>query len=429
MNLIKQCFMAVAMLCCVAAMNSCVPGGDISPKSPKDLVGDWVTEYPEDGVFEGAAYDRVIEHYSFSLNESGYFEQFLLNDNELLGAKYARGPKASFRYRLVGTGDIGVMAASDGHYWKMKLADGVLIDPADNTEYTRATELMKKQMTFLVNCLEPEWLAEQLIGKWMIADIEGEPATTNRKTVMTFVSPTTAFRSRSFDKKDDDRTPPSPGERPDFVPGERPGPDARPGNRGWEDYEEFDVTIKGNVVTLDKVKQGKHGRSSVYCILDISDTGFLSEHTLPGRPGGPQEEAGDKEVQKEKLRFEKIEANFVQAAIGLWEGKVTSSDDEYTDGQLHRWELKSDGTYVYYRQDESGKWVDDVNEYADYFIDGTLLCMRWKNVGEGQESHREWWEIESIDGGVMKWKGLRMREDGTTYTATFQMTEVPAVAP
>ena len=34
-----------------------------------------------------------------------------------------------------------------------------------------------------------------------------------------------------------------------------------------------------------------------------------------------------------------------------------------------------------------------------------------------------WWEIESIKDGVMKWTALRMREDGTTYTATFSMTK------
>ena len=32
--------------------------------------------------------------------------------------------------------------------------------------------------------------------------------------------------------------------------------------------------------------------------------------------------------------------------------------------------------------------------------------------------------IESIQDGVMKWKALRQREDGSTYTATFQMTKV-----
>ncbi len=40
------------------------------------------------------------------------------------------------------------------------------------------------------------------------------------------------------------------------------------------------------------------------------------------------------------------------------------------------------------------------------------------------EELREWWEIESISDGVMKWTALRQREDGTTYTATFEMTKV-----
>lgn len=32
--------------------------------------------------------------------------------------------------------------------------------------------------------------------------------------------------------------------------------------------------------------------------------------------------------------------------------------------------------------------------------------------------------IASISGGVMNWTALRKRTDGTTYTATFQMTKV-----
>ena len=71
-----------------------------------------------------------------------------------------------------------------------------------------------------------------------------------------------------------------------------------------------------------------------------------------------------------------------------------------------------------------GQWQLSDDVLHDYFVDGTLLCTRWKNAGEGQEEHREWWEIESINDGVMKWKALRQREDGTTYTATFEMTKV-----
>ena len=44
--------------------------------------------------------------------------------------------------------------------------------------------------------------------------------------------------------------------------------------------------------------------------------------------------------------------------------------------------------------------------------------------GAGNEEHREWWEIESIEDGVMKWKALRKNADGTTYTATFEMSKV-----
>ena len=66
-----------------------------------------------------------------------------------------------------------------------------------------------------------------------------------------------------------------------------------------------------------------------------------------------------------------------------------------------------------------GQWEAVTNrEFQNYFVDGTLLCCRWKMTDDSDEL-REWWEIESIEGGVMKWKALRQRENGSTYTATF----------
>ena len=47
-----------------------------------------------------------------------------------------------------------------------------------------------------------------------------------------------------------------------------------------------------------------------------------------------------------------------------------------------------------------------------------------KEATADSDELREWWEIESIKGDVMKWKALRMRDDGSTYTATFEMTKV-----
>jgi len=109
--------------------------------------------------------------------------------------------------------------------------------------------------------------------------------------------------------------------------------------------------------------------------------------------------------------------------IGTWEGRLTSEQDAYSDNQLHRWEYKTDGTFVYYRQNEKGEWVDDVNTMAEYFVDGTLLCSRWKNVGDDTEK-RESLEIASIENGTMNWTALRQNEDGSTYTANFSMTRV-----
>jgi len=40
-------------------------------------------------------------------------------------------------------------------------------------------------------------IAEKIIGKWMVKELDGEPCPTNWKTVLTFVSPTKAYGSLS----------------------------------------------------------------------------------------------------------------------------------------------------------------------------------------------------------------------------------------
>lgn len=413
--------MSLALFCCMAVVNGCYPGSELMPKDLKGIIGDWMMDYEEDGFIDELPYDRVVEHYAFFENNTGFYECFYLLGDKLVGS-YLNREEGSFKYGLIAPGHVGVYHSKD-QVGYVRFMDGKLSDP-DRWVCSRPSEEMVAQMNTWANLLNPEWLAEKLIGKWMVADIEGKPALTNRKTVLTFVSATKAYMSRSFDKPDNGEGMDS-DKKPEFEPGQGPDPAAGPGKPGWDDYEEFDVTINGIQVTLDKVEQSGRQLSNTYLISEISDSEFICDFTLPAPPDGPEGEDGNKEVKIERQRFEKIEADYEQAAIGLWEGKVTSEEDEYTDGKLHRWELKEDGTYLYFRQDETGAWVDDVNEFADYFIDGTLLCMRWKNLGEAEmDEHREWWEIESINDGVMKWKALRQREDGSTYTATFSMNFV-----
>ena len=116
---------------------------------------------------------------------------------------------------------------------------------------------------------------------------------------------------------------------------------------------------------------------------------------------------------------EKVNADYSAAILGTWQGHCTSAWSVFDNGQEHRWEYRADGTFVYYVKD-GDNWVPIANTQNQYFVDGNLLCMRWVDNGK---KHREWWEITIAD-GKMNWTALREKEDGTTFTATFEMKKV-----
>ena len=232
-------------------------------------------------------------------------------------------------------------------------------------------------------------LSEKLLGKWMISELEGQPCPTNLKAVITFVSATKAYGSLS-----------------DFY------------SESWNNQTSADVVIKGNNVTLTALENEytKHVTvTDIYTITDKEMT-LKSDWTVYVNGAVVIHEAYDNE------RYVRITNDYEQDIIGTWEGKVTSQDDEHTDGEMHRWEYKANGTYVYYNK-SGDQWVNSNDALAEYFVDGILLCTRWKTTTDST-ALREWWEIESIKNGVMKWTALRMREDGSTYTASFEMTKV-----
>ena len=239
--------------------------------------------------------------------------------------------------------------------------------------------------------VEPDLnLAETIIGKWMVAELDGELCPTNWKTVLTFESPTKAYGSLS-----------------DYY------------SLSWNVRVLADVEINGNRVSV--INQEGNTKNVLECtILSISDTEMLmsSDWTVYVDGQSVQHEVYGKE------RYVRVTSDYQDAILGTWEGRSTGAEgSEFDDGENHRWEYLADGTFRYYHKVD-GQWLLSDDVLHDYFVDGTLLCTRWKNAGEGQEENREWWEIESIENGVMKWTALRMREDGTTYTATFEMTKL-----
>jgi glycosyltransferase involved in cell wall biosynthesis len=151
-----------------------------------------------------------------------------------------------------------------------------------------------------------------------------------------------------------------------------------------------------------------------FIISDINATSFTADHKIIVTIDG-DEVLSNSGV----IRFEKVTADYSAAIVGTWEGKVTSAQDTYGDGEEHRWEYKADGSFVYYVKD-GDDWVPSANTLNEYFVDGNLLCMRW--VDNGIE-YREWWEI-AIDGDTMNWTALRQNPDGTTFTSTFSMTKI-----
>ena len=241
-----------------------------------------------------------------------------------------------------------------------------------------------------VKPVEPDLnVAEKIIGKWMLAENDGETALTNEKTVVTFLSATKAYQSVS--RVNYDETVPK-----------------------WRAKEECDMTIDGNTVTLLS-HSSNIDKVFTLNIKSIDDNNMSCNFKIVVMKDGEVYNT----VEDTRI-YRRVTADYSTDIIGMWEGQVTSEQDTYGDGLQHRWEYKADGTYVYYVKDGEN-WVPSANTLNEYFVASKLLCARWINA---DQEFREWWEIESIEDGVMKWKALRQKEDGTTYTATFEMKKI-----
>ena len=232
-------------------------------------------------------------------------------------------------------------------------------------------------------------LTEMILGTWMSAEKDGQPVLTNEKGVFAFVSDTKAYSSIS-----------------------KYGQSAR--RALWKDLAEMDVVIDGSKVTLTDRSGEDHATVFEFVITAISDTEFTANRKLIRLEDGVVTRTSEA-----FYRYVKVSADYSAAILGTWEGRCTSAGSVFDDGKEHRWSYNADGSYVYLIKD-GDSWVPSDNTLNEYFVAGNLLCTRW--VDNGVEN-REWWEI-TIDGGAMTWTALRQNDDGTTFTATFEMTKV-----
>ena len=233
-------------------------------------------------------------------------------------------------------------------------------------------------------------VSEKIIGKWVPADKDGQPMISDKKMVITFASTTKAYMSESLNSR----------------------PEA---GAIWNEKMETAVSIVGNKVTVTFHRNEHHTGVHEYIITEINDNEFTANHKVTSTVDG-----NVVHIIEDVVRYTKVTADFREAIVGTWEGRCTSENSVFDDGQEHRWQYNADGTYVYYVKD-GDNWVPyEGTTLSEYFVDGTLLCTRW--IDQGQE-YREWWEI-NIDGDKMNWTALRQKEDGSTFTATFEMKKV-----
>ena len=236
-------------------------------------------------------------------------------------------------------------------------------------------------------------VAEKIIGKWMLAEMDGLPVPTNQKVVQTFLSATKVTESLSRTNYSDDTD-------------------------KWHTSLEGTCSIEGSTVTMTFLPEDG---VTTTCILNVQS--ITSTEMVASTKRTTIDNGRTVHELEAKLRMVKVGADYSADIIGMWEGRMTSEQSVYGDVEDHRWEYMTDGTFNFFRKVDD-QWQISDDDFSDYFVAGNLLCTRWKNAGEGNEENREWWEIESIKDGVMKWKALRQKEDGSTYTATFEMKKI-----
>ena len=235
-------------------------------------------------------------------------------------------------------------------------------------------------------------LEEKIIGKWMPAEIDGQPVLTDKKSVYTFVSASKAYMSVS--------TNPQQGE-----------------GTVWNDQKELDVAISGNTMTLTNHSDEYTTMVEEFTVTAINGSEFTANHKLTVKVDGSVVLSNEGVI-----RFVKTTADYTAAILGLWECQELTGIETYNDANA-RLEFFADGTYKYWRKNADGEWEAVTNrEFQNYFVDGTLLATRWKNAGE--DELREWWEIASIASGQMQWTALRQNADGTTVQQGMKWVKV-----
>ena len=228
-------------------------------------------------------------------------------------------------------------------------------------------------------------IKEKIVGKWKGVTQDGVERVTNRRTVMTFFDDGSMTYSRAF-------------------------PSSYMEQYNWENRVPFTYTVSGNIITREGLEPDGQMRNTFYEVSAISNSEV--EMNLTGYVLGGQN--FDRNMMN---NYNRIITDYSEDIIGLWEATEMTGEQTYNDDNA-RLAFLTDGTYKYYRKSEAGEWqLVSTRDIEEYFVDGDFVATRWQE--KGGEMNYEWWDIDEIKDGQMKWSALREREDGTRFTTTF----------
>ena len=229
-------------------------------------------------------------------------------------------------------------------------------------------------------------IKEKIIGKWKGITQDGAELTTNVRTVLTFNADGTRTVSTSrFESNTNEY----------LFRNKQSGTYAIEGSQ----LKNYLDTNDGYDVAIYNID-----------VIDDSQLAMTMQNLNPGR----------------KSVYKRVTADYSEDIIGLWEVTEMTGEETYNDDNA-RLAFLADGTYRYYRKDDTGDWqLVSTRDVEEYFVDGDWVATRWQETGG--EMNYEWWDIDEIKDGQMKWSALREREDGTRFTTTFTWKKVSDIA-
>lgn len=183
----------------------------------------------------------------------------------------------------------------------------------------------------------------------------------------------------------------------------------------WNNKEQYNYVVEGNHVYETSATSAVAFEATVLKIED-NRIEYIKTNNTEGFTGDRRSEGV----------LTRVDVDYSTDIVGIWEGVEMTGYETYGDAN-HRIQYREDGTYVYFNNVEGG-WVKSDNRGNEYNVHGDWLAHRWCPEF-GADFNYEWWDIDYIKDGVMKWSALREKEDGTRFTTTFTWKKVEETYP